>query len=1026
MIQRNIFFVVCVCLAASVSALAAPGDGILFQLPGFNSQSARILGYPYLANPFNPSIDVFGPAGAGLVLAKPDGSKFYVLGNSGTTSLQSADATFTNFRSVNGLSAPPTTLALTPDGKLLLVGGDQFYIIDSNTDQPIGTISVSGTIVGTNICNLCNGIAVSRDGKRAFVLANSSFGSSLNAYDLTTRPPRRVGNPLNLPFGGSRSIVMSPQGLLYVTAVNRVFEIDPNTLTITTGGEIPVLATPGPLRITPDGTTGYLANFEPAIGGASLLQINLSKRTVATWPPFNPLNSAPLFDDVQIAGNGRIFAFTSQFTTLFEIVPTPFGAAESTLSSILPINKINSVAVSNELPSARFLYALSTNQTQTTLYRVDLSTNSINLQNLATLNSGTLAFVGVPPQSGATTFLQYNNLQTLAPGSTSLPLIARVLDGTGRPIYNLTVTFTVDPASGVIVNSPSGVTNGDGFVQTTITMPATPGVYTVTLTAGTASVPFTVTIPNPGGGGGGGGGGGINQVTVFSGDGQLVEGFSVFAQPLTILVTDTTGKPLQGIPVTFTLTAGDLNINNGQTSTDDSGLASTFFTALPPTQGRAFQANTVNASTGLGSVDFTITSLLSVDSFGNATRPVFDLIQPSADNGLRITLGEGDTLQDAVVVRIINNTIPQVGVPIPGVGVTIRSKIINADGTSPPSPVSCVGSSLSDQTGTARCTALASCQIGVQGVLFVFGNYQNREGTVEITKGSASLVSVLAGNNQTGRAGDTLPITLTALVSDKCSALIGGIPVTWSVVSGSATLVNVVSVSDAAGRVSARVVLGQTPGPIQVRVAIGTVTQAVFTLTNQVVVTSLTVNSGNNQSGVTGQNFAQPVTFIVRDVNNNPVSGIVVNFAVVSGSAGINPPSATTNAQGSVSTTVSAGNIHRHGQSHLAGAWTHGVVFRLRQRRQLPARTGSLRPGDRSWIRYRGRRSGHHLRTEPVRRLLAKPQRLEHHRQRIHRTYLLDLQHQRQGTGYLPGALRDGPGERHGSGHVQRWIDLCS
>ena len=148
MIQRNIFFVVSVCLAASVPALAAPGDGILFQLPGFNSQSARILGYPYLANPFNPSIDVFGPAGAGLVLAKPDGSKFYVLGNSGTTSLQSADATFTNFRSVNGLSAPPTTLALTPDGKLLLVGGDQFYIIDSNTDQPIGTISVSGTKIG--------------------------------------------------------------------------------------------------------------------------------------------------------------------------------------------------------------------------------------------------------------------------------------------------------------------------------------------------------------------------------------------------------------------------------------------------------------------------------------------------------------------------------------------------------------------------------------------------------------------------------------------------------------------------------------------------------------------------------------------------------------------------------------------------------------------------------------------------------------------------------------------------------------
>src|SRR6185436_7902978 len=57
MIQRSVFIAVCVCLGASVAATAAPGDAFLFQVPGFSSQAARLLGYPYLANPFNPSMD---------------------------------------------------------------------------------------------------------------------------------------------------------------------------------------------------------------------------------------------------------------------------------------------------------------------------------------------------------------------------------------------------------------------------------------------------------------------------------------------------------------------------------------------------------------------------------------------------------------------------------------------------------------------------------------------------------------------------------------------------------------------------------------------------------------------------------------------------------------------------------------------------------------------------------------------------------------------------------------------------------
>src|SRR5262249_10298118 len=140
-----------------------------------------------------------------------------------------------------------------------------------------------------------------------------------------------------------------------------------------------------------------------------------------------------------------------------------------------------------------------------------------------------------------------------------------------------------------------------------------------------------------------------------------------------------------------------------------------------------------------------------------------------------------------------------------------------------------------------------------------------------------------------------------------CKSPIGNTAVTWSVVSGSATLFNTISTSDGQGRVSTGVQLGQNPGGVVIRVAIGNVASADFNITNQVVGASISVTSGNNQTVNTGQNFPQPVVFTVKDINGSPVAGVTVTFAVVSGSGGVNPTSAVTTALGQASTTVSAG-----------------------------------------------------------------------------------------------------------------------
>ncbi len=62
--------------------------------------------------------------------------------------------------------------------------------------------------------------------------------------------------------------------------------------------------------------------------------------------------------------------------------------------------------------------------------------------------------------------------------------------------------------------------------------------------------------------------------------------------------------------------------------------------------------------------------------------------------------------------------------------------------------------------------------------------------------------------------------------------------------------------------------------------------------------TQIAVNAGNNQSAPVSTAVAIPPSVIVKDVNNNPVSGAPVNFAVPTGSGSISGSSATTGSNG--------------------------------------------------------------------------------------------------------------------------------
>jgi uncharacterized protein (TIGR03437 family) len=430
------------------------------------------------------------------------------------------------------------------------------------------------------------------------------------------------------------------------------------------------------------------------------------------------------------------------------------------------------------------------------------------------------------------------------------------------------------------------------------------------VTAGGATAAFTLIVPGTTGGNPGNPNG-PTQVSIAGGNGDLLLAFNPTPQfqPPTVLVVDTNGAPLVNTPVLFSIVSGPGYIDITNTTTDANGMASTTLHAQPPQQGLAFQATDINASTAVGVVDFVETTYILNTDPAQTGEPQLTLLTPSGDDGFTVIAGEGDVVTNGVTASIYTSgAVDGQTHPIPNIGI----RIADQNDYTLPGPAYCQNLVLSDNSGIARCNLVVTCRAGITlphiyGMQVVIGEHRVFSARVQVVAGSSRGLSVLAGNNQSGRGGQTLPIDLTALVNDNCSTPIPGQTVKWAVTKGSAPLSNVVNLSGAAGRVSARVTLGNTPGPVQVTVSITGGTQLVFNITNQVTVSSLTLVSGDGQTGFINQTVPQPLVFQVKDINGNPVPNANVSFTVT-GNGAVNPASGPTDTQGRISTVITAGS----------------------------------------------------------------------------------------------------------------------
>jgi YVTN family beta-propeller protein len=225
------------------------------------------------------------------VIANPDGSKMYVLCESGYVVINTE-----NEKVIATIPIGGNNIAITPDGsKLYVTNYSGVSVIDTITNN-------MSALISTGIDNPY-GVAVSPDGTKLYV-ANYNKGNIIvinsTVYNITATIP--VG-------GGPKGIAFSPDGKrAYVTnsASSTVSAID--TIQNKVNSTLPVGGHPWGIAVNPDGTRAYETSYEgngvsvlDTVNNTVISTVPISARTVGVAiynpPMFQPIPNGYMFEN---------------------------------------------------------------------------------------------------------------------------------------------------------------------------------------------------------------------------------------------------------------------------------------------------------------------------------------------------------------------------------------------------------------------------------------------------------------------------------------------------------------------------------------------------------------------------------------------------------------------------------------------------------------------------------------------------------------------------------------------------------
>ncbi len=701
-------------LALLFCVFSAAAQPQLFILPGPSGLSNAVV--PYTVNPFLPFPTIEAPTGAQYFFVHPNGSKFYMVARSAGNTVRVVNAAIP-FALVRNLSlAQAVAATMTPNGQRLLVLGSSLSVIETAADTVVATLPTPNPI----------DVAVARDSKRAFVLSSGQ----VTAVNLETNT--LVANPLLLP--SVNSIATGLNGLIYVTGPNRIYEIDPGTLTIRR--ELAVNGRPGQLVFTPDGLHALAVNETPQTG-ASLFRIALPGFTLSgTFPNF-----FVTLTSLVVARSNRVYATSAQTTSLYEVNVDPLTINPAQIGNLGTPERVIAITTSLETPTPRNLYLL----TAESLYRLDNTVTppagTPNGTVMSPAEPGPMYFRAAAATGTPAAILAYNTVQSTTVGSAFLPVMARVTDATGRPLSNVAVNFSSN-LQAAPVGAATVFTDAEGFAQTTVQTPGTITSFQVTAQAGTAPA-ATYQLSTVAGSTSSG-----NTLTIVRGQGQIVQEQFQITEPLTVVLRDAAGVPLAGQPVTFSLVSGAGTFNTSTANgtlltgltcsggtctgiTDAEGRTAVGFIATGVPAGSSYAQQTIAASASGRTVNFLLTTILGQLLGGGLASP--PLVERLAPTGNLLTGSAGSTIADAVRVRVVVVSGPQAGQAIPNV--SLRASTGNTPGSGP--TAQCAGPdavALTGGDGVATCnlvlgpgTGLATLSVNIGGFTSLGGGAINLE-----------------------------------------------------------------------------------------------------------------------------------------------------------------------------------------------------------------------------------------------------------------------------------------------------------
>ncbi|MFN0181960.1 MAG: hypothetical protein ACKVZ0_24420 [Gemmatimonadales bacterium] len=256
------------------------------------------------------------------------------------------------------------------------------------------------------------------------------------------------------------------------------------------------------------------------------------------------------------------------------------------------------------------------------------------------------------------------------------------------------------------------------------------------------------------------------------------------------------------------------------------------------------------------------------------------------------TAASGALLTPAPAVALIDAS----GARVSARGVSIRVTLASGSGT--------LAGTLEARTDAEGKTVFEDVRIrgpvGPKTLRFsAVGLVSAASNSVELVAGAAASMVVDAGNNQTAAAGTAVAVAPAVRLLDDAANPVSNTQVSFLVVSGGGAVTGAPATTGADG--VARIqswTLGATVGLNQLTATSGALSAAFSATATVGAPAKLTAVDGDAQTSTIGFALAVAPSVKLTDAFDNPVPGVAVSFAVVSGAGTLAAPAPLTNAAG--------------------------------------------------------------------------------------------------------------------------------